>query len=72
MPRAIALHEAAPLAHETDDRVIVGMGCEQLVEAGEMPELDCAAQDAAHGLAVPGVAGLLNMWGVSHLHNKER
>ncbi len=42
------------------------------------PQISCmklqrrAVQDAAHGLAVPGVAGLLNMWGMSHLHNKER
>ena len=57
MPRAIALHEAVPLAHEADDRVVVGVGREQLVEAGEVPELHRAVQDAAHGLAVPGVAG---------------
>ena len=61
-----------PLAHEAYDRVAVGVRREQLVEAGEMPELDRAAKGAAHGLAVPGVAGLLSMWGVSHLHNKER
>lgn len=70
--RAIAFHNAMPLAHEAYDRVVVGVRREQLVEAGEMPELDRAAKGAAHGLAVPGVAGLLNMWGMSHLHNKER
>ena len=31
-----------------------------------------SAKGAAYGRAVQGVAGLLNMWGVSHLHNKER
>ena len=72
MAHAIAFHEAVPLAHEADDRVVVGVGREQLVEAGEVPELHRAVQDAAHGLAVPGVTGLLNMWGMSHLHNKER
>ena len=72
MAHAIAFHEAVPLAHEADDRVVVGVGREQLVEAGEVPELHRAVQDAAHGLAVPGVLGLLNMWGMSHLHNKER
>ena len=70
--RAVAFHNAMPLAHEAYDRVAVGVRREQLVEAGEMPELDRAAKGAAHGLAVPGVAGLLNMWGMSHLHNKER
>ena len=70
--RAVAFHNAMPLAHEAYDRVVVGVRREQLVEAGEMPELDRAAKGAAHGLAVPGVAGLLSMWGVSHLHNKER
>lgn len=70
--RAIAFHNAMPLAHEAYDGIVVGVRREQLVEAGEMPELDRAAKGAAYGLAVPGVAGLLNMWGVSHLHNKER
>ena len=70
--RAVAFHNAMPLAHEAYDRVVVGMGCEQLVEAGEMPELDRAAKGAAHGLAVPGVAGLLNMWGAGHFHNRKR
>lgn len=45
--RAIAFHNAMPLAHEAYDGIVVGVRREQLVEAGEMPELDRAAKGAA-------------------------
>ena len=44
----VALHEAAALAHQADDRVIVGMGREGSVEAGKAAKFQRAAEGAPY------------------------
>lgn len=48
----VAFHKTAALAHQADDRVIVGMGREGSVEAGKAAKFQCAAEGAPYRFAL--------------------